>query len=113
MGATDQMMRLLGLTGPPPPEPASGAPPAAAQHRELADAMRSLPGRFQDRLPASTLRRVTDSAARGRWEKAMGELLMGLYMRDAPVSAVEREELGDALHVLGVPAHRLDRLRSR
>ncbi|MEU8303175.1 hypothetical protein AB0C84_06390 [Actinomadura sp. NPDC048955] len=108
----DQMVRLLGLTRPPP-EPASAPPLAAAQHRELADAMRCLPGGFQDRLPASTLRRVADSAALGRWEKAIGELIMGLYMRDAPVSATERGELRDALQALGVPAHRLDRLRSR
>ncbi|MEV4003591.1 hypothetical protein [Actinomadura sp. NPDC049753] len=56
---------------------------------------------------------MADSAARGRWEKAIGELIMGLYMRDAPVSAAERDELRDALQALGVPAHRLDRLRSR
>ncbi|MEV3924897.1 hypothetical protein [Actinomadura coerulea] len=107
------MLRLLGLTKPPGPVPASGPPLAPARHRELADAMRCLPGGFQDRLPTSALRRVADSAARGRREKAIGELVMGLYMRDAPVSAAERDELRDALQALGVPAHRLDRLRSR
>lgn len=113
MGVTDQMLRLLGLTGPPQPIAAPGPPLTAARHRELADTMRGLPARFQDRLPAAALRRVTGAAASGRWEKAAGQLVMALYMRDAPVTAAERDELRGALQTLGMPAHRIERLPAR
>lgn len=113
MGVTDQMLRLFGLTGPSGPIALSGPPPTTAQHRELADTMRRLPGRFQDRLPAAVLQRITGSAASGRWEKAAGQLVMALYMRGAPVNAEERDELRGALQALGVSAHRVDGLRSR
>lgn len=122
MGVTDQMLRLLGLTGPPHPIPLPGPPPTAVQgragqgrdgQRELADAMRRLPECFRDRLPASMVQRVVGAAASGRWETAVDQLVMALYMRGAPVSAAERAELRDVLAALGVPAHRLDRLPSR
>lgn len=109
VGVTDQMLRILGLAGLSQPVP----PPTAVRHRELADTMRCLSDRFQDRLPAAALRRITNSAASGRWETATGQLVMALYMRDAPVSEDERNELREALQTLGLPAHRVDGLPSR
>ncbi|TDC45325.1 hypothetical protein E1281_30700 [Actinomadura sp. KC345] len=75
--------------------------------------MRRLPGRFQDRLPPTVLERITGGAASGQWEKAIDQLVMALYMRDAPVSAVERAELRGALRALGLPTRRVDRLPPR
>ncbi|TMQ91415.1 hypothetical protein ETD83_31060 [Actinomadura soli] len=64
----EQILRLLGLGGPQPADVlVSSRPPAATmqreEQRELADAMRSLPSRFEDRLPALALQRITGAAA--------------------------------------------------
>jgi hypothetical protein len=110
MGVVDQVLRMLGLADPPQPGTPSAGRLCVAENQELAERLRRLPGRFSDRLPASVLRRITGSAACGRWEKAIDQLVMALYVRDAPVTATERQELRTVLRALDLPAHRLDRL---
>ncbi|CNF62313.1 Uncharacterised protein [Mycobacterium tuberculosis] len=119
MAVMEQILRLVGLTDPPQPAGVliSGWPPAATmpreQQRKLADTMRHLPGRFQDRLPPAVLQRITGAAAAGQWEKAIDHLVMALYMRHAPVTPAERAELRGALRALGIPTRRVDTLPPR
>lgn len=105
MCVMNEVLQILGLA-----RPALVNSPAAVDNQELANTLRRLPGRYHDRLPGSTLQRVTGSAASGQWEKAVDQLVMALYTRDAPVTADERDELRDVLQALDMPTHRVDTL---
>jgi hypothetical protein len=79
-------------------------------HRELAQTMRRLPGRYTDRLGSRTLRRVTRAAAAGQFEKAVERLIRSLHARAEPVTADERDELRAVLEAMNMPDDRVDGL---
>jgi hypothetical protein len=79
-------------------------------HRELAQAMRHLPGRYTDRLGPRTLQRVTSAAAAGQFEKAVEQLIRSLRARAEPVTADERDELRAVLEAMNMPDDRIDGL---
>lgn len=115
MSTMEQFLQLLGLnvertslTSPQAIEQRSGL-----RHRDVAELLRGLPGTYRDRLPHRTLRRITDSAAHGRWETAIEVLVRALHVLHAPVSPAERDDLRTLLHALGMPAHRIDTLPAR
>jgi hypothetical protein len=78
------------------------------EQRELAETMRTLPGRFADRLSARTLQQVTGAAAAGRWEEAVEALIIALQARTEMVTRAEREELCAVLEALNMPREHLD-----
>jgi hypothetical protein len=78
-------------------------------HRELAQTMRHLPGRYTDRLGPRTLQRVTRAAA-GQFEKAVERLIWSLHAREEPVTADERDELCAVLEAMNMPDDRIDGL---
>lgn len=95
-------------------QPRPAMPPLTRrQHRELAQTLRRLPSCYRDRLPQPTLRRVTDAAATGRWEKAVELLVSALHSRAARVTAAERNELRAIVTALALPAERVDALPLR
>jgi hypothetical protein len=83
------------------------------EQRELAEAMRGLPGRFADRLSARTVEQVRGAAAAGRWEQAIDELIMALDTRAEMVTDQEREELRAVLEALDMPGEQVDALLRR
>jgi hypothetical protein len=82
------------------------------EQRELAATMRRLPGCFAGRISGRTVERIQASAAAGRWEQAIDELLTALHTHDAPVTGVERAELRAALVALDMSADRVGHLRA-
>jgi hypothetical protein len=83
------------------------------EQRELADAMRRLPDRFADRLPARTVEQVRGAAAAGRWEHAVDELIIALQARAEAVTVEEREHLRHVLKALEMPDEPVDALPER
>jgi hypothetical protein len=80
------------------------------EQRELAAAMRALPGRFVGRLSARALERITGAAAAGRWEEAVEELITALCARSEAVTDHERGELRAVLEALNMDGDRIDGL---
>jgi hypothetical protein len=80
------------------------------EQRALAEAMRGLPMRFADRLPAQTTQRIRDAAARGHWEHAVDELISALHARGEAVTAEERDRLRALLEALDMPGERVETL---
>ncbi|GLZ12900.1 hypothetical protein Acsp04_31350 [Actinomadura sp. NBRC 104425] len=133
MGAMEDFLRLLGLTGDADParagdaaRPAPRAPaaaPAAAPERpaaapavgrrRLEQTLRRLPDRYRDRLGPPALRQVTRAAAGGRWDAAVDHLVAALCRCEAPVTAAERQELRAVLRALDRPTDRVDALPRR
>jgi hypothetical protein len=73
-------------------------------HRELAQMLRRVPGRYYGRLPERALAKVTGAAAAGQWEKAVEDLIISLSAHAVPVTAEERQELRavlEAMHMSG------------
>jgi hypothetical protein len=83
------------------------------EQRELAEAMRRLPGRFADRLSPRTVEQVRGAAAAGRWEQAVDELIIALHARAEAVTDQEREQLRAVLEALEMPGERADALLRR
>jgi len=79
-------------------------------HRELAQTMRHLPGRYTGRLGPRTLRRVTNAAAAGQFERAVEQLIRSLHVRAEPVTTGERDELRAVLEAMNMPDDRIDGL---
>ncbi|MBX6766051.1 MAG: hypothetical protein IRY90_02665 [Actinomadura rubrobrunea] len=136
MGVMEEVLRLIGLSDHDAPSSSNDAPrpttgPAMALARELASdplepatgpavgrrrlerTLRGLPDRYHDRLGPEALRHVVGAAAGGRWDKAVDHLVMSLYLRDAPLTAAERQELCAVLRALGMPTDRVDALPCR
>jgi thioredoxin-like negative regulator of GroEL len=83
------------------------------EQRELAEAMRRLPGRFATRLSAQTMEQVRGAAAAGRWEQAVDELIIALQARAGTVTDQERQELRAVLQALRMPTERVEALLPR
>jgi hypothetical protein len=83
------------------------------EQRELAEAMRRLPGRFSDRLSARTVEQVRSAAAAGRWEQAVAELVIALRVRAETVTDQEREQLRAVLEALHMSAEPVEALLRR
>jgi hypothetical protein len=79
-------------------------------HRELAQTMRHLPGRYTGRIGPRTLQRVTSAAAAGQFERAVERLIRSLHVRAEPVTAGERDELRAVLEAMNMPDDRIDGL---
>ncbi|WP_345469097.1 hypothetical protein [Actinoallomurus oryzae] len=86
------------------------APATVEQRRELAALMRDLPGRYSDRLPASTFRQVKGSAAAGQWEQALDQLITVLGRLARGVTPAERDELRMISAALDMPVGRVEAL---
>lgn len=80
-------------------------------HRELAQMLRRVPGRYYGRLPERALAKVTDAAAAGQWEKAVEELIISLSAHMVPLTAEERQELRAVLEAMHMSGYRADVLR--
>lgn len=91
------------------PEPPAGTGPQMSR-RDLAQAMRQLPGRYTDRLDARTLDRITRACAAGQWEKAVLRLISALRVRAQRITAAERDDLRALLQALRMPGDRVDTL---
>ncbi|MEV5754495.1 hypothetical protein AB0L00_42375 [Actinoallomurus sp. NPDC052308] len=87
-------------------------PTTPRQRRELAGAMRGLPGRYTDRIPTSTLRQITGSAATGRWEQAVDQLITVLDRLAPGITTRERDELRALSTALDMPVERVEVLVS-
>ncbi|WP_460335040.1 hypothetical protein [Actinoallomurus acanthiterrae] len=85
-------------------------PETPGQRRELADVMRGLPRRYADRLPTATLRQITGSAATGRWEQAVDQLITVLNRLGPGITSEERDELRALSVALNMPLARVDLL---
>lgn len=83
------------------------------EHRELAQIMRNLPGRYADRLPRRTVNQIQAAAAAGQWEYAVRRLVTRLRWQAAPVNAAERDELRIVLGALDMPGDLADTLTLR
>jgi hypothetical protein len=83
----------------------------AMDHQELARAIRGLPDRYRDRIPASTLRQVIDAASTGRWENAVDRLIVSLYAHAETVTTAERKDLRTMLEAMNMPGNCVDDLR--
>jgi hypothetical protein len=88
----------------------SGMAQSRIEQRELAEAMRRLPGRYADRLSARTREKITGAAAGGQWEKAIDDLMTALHARAETTTAAERDELRAVLDALKMPGEHLDAL---
>jgi hypothetical protein len=83
------------------------------EQRQLAEAMRRLPGRFADRLSARTVEQVSGAAAAGLWEQAVDELITALHVRAEAVTDQERMELHAVLEALDMSGKRVEALLRR
>jgi thioredoxin-like negative regulator of GroEL len=83
------------------------------EHRDLAEAMRRLPGHYAGRLPAATVDQVTAAAAAGRWEQALDQLIGSLFACTGPITTAEREHLKTLLTAMQMRDDRLDSLPDR
>jgi thioredoxin-like negative regulator of GroEL len=92
---------------------ATGLAPTHKEHRDLAEAMRRLPGRYAGRLPAATVDQVTAAAATGRWEQALDQLIGSLTACTEPITTTEREQLETLLTAMHMRDDRLDSLPGR
>jgi hypothetical protein len=113
MSVLNEALEFLGLAGDSNArngryEPSMAKP--RKEQRDLAEAMRRLPGRYADRLSARTLQRITAAAAAGQWEKAVNELITALHARAEAVTAAERDDLHALLNALNMPVQRVDNL---
>jgi hypothetical protein len=113
MSVLNEALGFLGLAGGSNArngryEPSMAKP--RKEQRDLAEAMRRLPGRYADRLSARTVQRITGAAAAGQWEKAVDELITALHARAEAVTAAERDDLHALLDALNMPAERVDNL---
>jgi hypothetical protein len=115
MSVLNEALQFLGLAGGVArnrgPAPCASRP--RQEQRELAEAMRALPGRFADRLSASALERITGAAAGGRWEEAVEELITALHARAEAVTDQERDELHAACEAMNMDGERVDGLLQR
>jgi hypothetical protein len=83
------------------------------EQREVARAVRCLPGRFTDRLPERTLQRISIAASGGQWERVMADLIASLRAHNQPVTPEERDRLRTLLEALSLPTGALHDLRTR
>jgi hypothetical protein len=115
MSVLNEALQFLGLAGGAArywgPAPCASRP--RQEQRELAATMRALPGRFADRLSASALERITGTAAAGRWEEAVDELITALCARAEAVTDQERDELRAVLEAMNMPGERVGGLLQR
>jgi hypothetical protein len=98
-----QTLRLLTFTRARRPgrRPSQDAP--RLEQREVARAVRCLPGRFTDRLPARTLQRISIAASGGQWERVVADLIASLRAHNQPVTPEERDQLHAVLKTLRLP----------
>jgi hypothetical protein len=110
MSVLHEALTYLGIAGGSHRYDRAGAGTALTrqEQRELAVRMRTLPGRFADRLSASAFERITGAAAAGRWEQAVEELIIALCARVAPVTHAEHKELRAVLASLNMAHEQLD-----
>jgi hypothetical protein len=116
MSVLSEALEFLGLTGGS--EASAGryelrVARTRKEQRELAEAMRRLPGRFADRLPARTVEQIRGAAAAGRWEQAVDELITALRARAEAVTLEEHADLRDVLKALEMPGEPADALLER
>jgi hypothetical protein len=115
MSVLNEALQFLGLAGGTPRY--CGSAPCASrprqEQRELAATMRTLPGRFADRVSSSALERITGAAAAGRWEEAVDELITALCARAEAVTDQERDELRAVLEAMNMDGERVDGLLQR
>jgi hypothetical protein len=88
----------------------SGVIRTRQEQRQLAETMRTLPGRFADRLSTRRLQQVTRAAAAGQWEEAVEKLITALHARAEMITRAERDELCAVLEALNMPPERLHAL---
>jgi hypothetical protein len=88
-------------------------PPTRKEQRDLAEAMRGLPGRYVDRISARTVDKITRYAAAGQWERAVHDLITALHARAEAVTTTEREDLLAVVNALNLPCQPLDSLQLR
>lgn len=115
MSVLNEALQFLGLA--PGAARYRGPAPCASrprhEQRELAAAIRALPGRFADRLSASALERITGAAAAGQWEDAVEELITALCARAEAIIDTERDELRTVLVAMNMTSEHLDGLPQR
>ena len=116
MGLLNEALAFLGLTADS--DARAGryeltVPRARAEQRELAEAMRRMPGRYANRLSAQAASGITAAAAAGQWEKAIDQLTTTLHARAEIITAAEREELCAVLKALNMPSECVDTLLAR
>jgi hypothetical protein len=83
------------------------------EQREVARAVRCLPGRFTDRLPERTLQRISIAASGGQWERVMADLIASLRAHNQSVTPEERDQLHALLEALNLPTGALHDLHTR
>jgi hypothetical protein len=112
MSVLNEALELLGIAGGSTRyrRQESGMTRTRQEQRELAETMRTLPGRFADRLPTRKLQQVTGAAAAGQWEEAVEKLITALRVRSEMITRAEREELCAVLEALNMPREHLDPL---
>lgn len=113
MGLLNEALTLLGLTADW--DASAGrhelsVPKTRAEQRELAEAIRRIPGRYGNRLSARAREQVTAAAGAGQWEEAIDHLITALRARAETITVGEGEELRDVLEALNMPADCLDAL---
>jgi hypothetical protein len=110
MGLLNEALAFLGLTADSAGRYELTVPRTRAEQRELAEAMRRMPGRYAARLSARAASKITAAAAAGQWEKAIDQLITTLHARAEVITAAEREELCAVLKALNRPTECLDTL---
>jgi hypothetical protein len=105
MSVLNEALGVLGPAGDSNGRYEPGMAKPRKEQRDLAEAMRRLPGHYADRLSARTLQRITDAAAAGQWENAVNELITALHARAEAVTAAERDDLHALLDALNMPVH--------
>ncbi|GAB2807364.1 hypothetical protein GCM10027176_10560 [Actinoallomurus bryophytorum] len=115
MSVLDEALEFLGLSARSNThDPYELAMPGTrTEQRELAEAMRRLPGRFAGRVSAQVREQVNAAAAAGRWEQAVDRLVTALRASGEVLSDQEHELLGAVLQALNMSGERLDALTRR
>jgi hypothetical protein len=112
MSVLNEALEFLGLAGGSNryARRDTGTTRTRQEQRELAEAMRALPGRYVGRLPARTLEQITAAAAAGHWEQAVDELITALHARAEAITTDELEGLRAVLDALNMTREHLDTL---
>jgi hypothetical protein len=93
MSVLNEALGVLGPAGDSNGRYEPGMAKPRKEQRDLAEAMRQLPGRYADRLSARTVQRIT-----------------ALHARAEAVTAAERDDLHALLNALNMPVQRVDNL---
>jgi hypothetical protein len=105
MSVLNEALGVLGPAGDSNGRYEPGMAKPRKEQRDLAEAMRQLPGHYADRLLARTLQRIIGTAAARQWEKTVDELITALHARAEAVTAAEHDDLHALLNALNMPVH--------